>query len=542
MYDAGDEFQDISISHSPKGWTDQELGEMWIKKDFEPATAAKNVTGGYRLLILDGHNSHCTYGFCKFAADRNIIIICLPSHTTHALQPCDVACFGPLASAWKSEVNSASADYVEITKQNLLVFYAKARERALKKRTIISAFAKTGIWPFNRHILEPSAFEPSKNTTTEPAQPLPTRLPTLLIPIQVHHGNTNLNAPAIENEVRYIIPLPPALPYAATRVDLRLENQMLRDTLRLAEVQLEKDFTQMTLMDMENGRLRKRAYAKEKKKAEKKETTQAHARLMTGTENLDALAEKDFMKQWKEVAKELVPIFKRIRKEIGDHDKSIAQAAKDVDKARKAEERAAKKAAAEAEKARKKAARAEAAAAKKAAQGRGRGGNRVWSRGRGRGRGEGLGRNASGIDSEDDSDGEDFDDIFSSSESSGKGKHSQSSDAATGTEEDQFGDAYEDMAAVIPPLPRTTEQEVPPRPRPRPQYWIPAPAVDVGDNGELPEGGNGTQPQIGGAFTVDEVSGEAGNVAEGEDAAETGCRYPRRLNRTNIHFMYGVDA
>ena len=41
---------------------------------------------------------------------------------------------------------------------------------------------------------------------------------------------------------------------------------------------------------------------------------------------------------------------------------------------------------------------------------------------------------------------------------------------------------------------------------------------------------------------MDEVSGEAGNVAEGEDAAETGRRYPRRLNRTNIHFMYGVDA
>jgi hypothetical protein len=29
---------------------------------------------------------------------------------------------------------------------------------------------------------------------------------------------------------------------------------------------------------------------------EKKETIQAHARLMTGKESLDALAEKDFMK------------------------------------------------------------------------------------------------------------------------------------------------------------------------------------------------------------------------------------------------------
>jgi len=43
--------------------------------------------------------------------------------------------FGPLASAWKSEVNAASADYVEITKRNLLQFYAKARERSLKKVT-----------------------------------------------------------------------------------------------------------------------------------------------------------------------------------------------------------------------------------------------------------------------------------------------------------------------------------------------------------------------------------------------------------------------
>ena len=152
----------ISISHSPKGWMDQELGELWMMKDFEPATAVRNTTQCHRLLILNGHNSHCTYRFCKFAADHKIIVICLPSHTMHALQPCDIACFGPLASTWKSEVNLASADYVEITKWNLLVFYGKARECTLKKTMISSAFAKTGIWPVNRHVLDPSVFEPSK--------------------------------------------------------------------------------------------------------------------------------------------------------------------------------------------------------------------------------------------------------------------------------------------------------------------------------------------------------------------------------------------
>jgi len=133
--------------------------------------------------------------------------------------------------------------------------------------------------------------------------------------------------PTAGNEVRYIIPLLPALPHTAARVDLHCENQQLRHTIRLAEVQLERDFTQMKLMDTENGRLRKQVHAKEKRKAEKRGTAQGHARLMTGAENLDALAEHDFMKHWKEVMKELAPIFKRIRKEINEHDKKIAAAA-----------------------------------------------------------------------------------------------------------------------------------------------------------------------------------------------------------------------
>jgi len=116
-----------------------------------------------------------------------------------------------------------SAAYAKITKWNLLVFYVKARECALKKSMIISAFAKTGIWPFNCYILDPSIFELSKNTTTEPAQSLPARLPILLIPIQIHHDNTNSNIP-VQNKVRYIIPLLPALPHTTARADLHHEN------------------------------------------------------------------------------------------------------------------------------------------------------------------------------------------------------------------------------------------------------------------------------------------------------------------------------
>src|ERR1700733_9248509 len=153
------------------------------------------MTNGWRLLILDGHNSYCTYSFVLFCESKRIIVICLPSHTTHVLQPCDVGVFGPLASSWKAEVNQAGQEYLIISKYNLLEFYHRARERAMTKSTIISAFAATGIWPFDRDILDPIIFEPSKNTTPQPSQPIPTTLPTLLVPVMPVPGADGSPAP-----------------------------------------------------------------------------------------------------------------------------------------------------------------------------------------------------------------------------------------------------------------------------------------------------------------------------------------------------------
>src|SRR5258708_10263091 len=94
------------VAVSPKGWTDQELGYIWLKEMFDPQTFEFNKSGGVWLLILDGHNSHCSSNFLNYAASQHIEILCLPLHTTHALQPCDVGVFSPLAAAWCSEVSA----------------------------------------------------------------------------------------------------------------------------------------------------------------------------------------------------------------------------------------------------------------------------------------------------------------------------------------------------------------------------------------------------------------------------------------------------
>ena len=91
---------ELSVSTSPNGWTDDFLCMEWFKKSFIPQATMWNRSGKPILLIYDGHGSHETSELCHLAQDNNIILFCLPPHTTHKLQPLDVGVFGPFQRGW----------------------------------------------------------------------------------------------------------------------------------------------------------------------------------------------------------------------------------------------------------------------------------------------------------------------------------------------------------------------------------------------------------------------------------------------------------
>jgi hypothetical protein len=91
------------IAISENGWTNNILGLEWLKQ-FDLNTEGRRV-GIYRLLIVDGHGSHCTRDFYKYCVNHKIILYCLPPHTTHNLQPFDVCVFQPAAKAYKQAVS-----------------------------------------------------------------------------------------------------------------------------------------------------------------------------------------------------------------------------------------------------------------------------------------------------------------------------------------------------------------------------------------------------------------------------------------------------
>ena len=159
------------LGYSKKGWTNGEIGVEWIK-NFDNSTKAK-ANGRYRLLLVDGHNSHYTYDFLQYAREHKIVVLCYPSHTTHVYQGLDVAVFGALKNAIRQERDAYERSTGQkFSKKNFLEIYGPAHLRIMTEATIKSAFRVTGVWPPNRAVITSDMLAPAKETSSESGLPL----------------------------------------------------------------------------------------------------------------------------------------------------------------------------------------------------------------------------------------------------------------------------------------------------------------------------------------------------------------------------------
>jgi hypothetical protein len=141
--------KDYKLSVSDTGWTNDELGLVWLQEMFEPYTALRTV-GRYRLIILDGHSSHATAGFDKFCTEKCIIPLYMPPHSSHLLQPLDVSCFSPLKRIYGQKTAEMMQNGIHsMDKEDFLYLYPGVRQRALSAANICSGFAATGLVPLS---------------------------------------------------------------------------------------------------------------------------------------------------------------------------------------------------------------------------------------------------------------------------------------------------------------------------------------------------------------------------------------------------------
>jgi hypothetical protein len=129
-------------------YINSDLFFTWLKDHFLPRKAPGKV-----LLILDGHVSHSNaLDMLEFAEANDILLLCLPSHTTQALQPLDRAFFKPLKDYFKQATTNWMLHHQDrkITRLQAGSLIGKAWIRATSVQTGISGFRATGIYPFDR--------------------------------------------------------------------------------------------------------------------------------------------------------------------------------------------------------------------------------------------------------------------------------------------------------------------------------------------------------------------------------------------------------
>lgn len=129
----------------------------WMKEHFFPRKPPGKV-----LLILDGHGSHeSSIEMLEFALANDIILICLPSHTTHALQPLDRSVFKSFKAHYRHEAQNWVKHHPQtpLRRIHASALIGKAWTKAAVASSCINGFKITGIFPLNRNAVPEHFFQ-----------------------------------------------------------------------------------------------------------------------------------------------------------------------------------------------------------------------------------------------------------------------------------------------------------------------------------------------------------------------------------------------
>ena len=148
-------------------WMDADTFTKWLQHcvDIVKPTADKKV-----LLVLDGLSTHVkNLKAVELARKENVIMLCLPLHTTHNIQPLDRTLFKPLQTCYDQAAERWLRTHVGrvITPYQLCGLFNEAYCKAATMSTAINGFARCGIWPCSRDVFAESEFHASFSNTRD---------------------------------------------------------------------------------------------------------------------------------------------------------------------------------------------------------------------------------------------------------------------------------------------------------------------------------------------------------------------------------------
>ena len=134
------------LACTPTGYTNNQIVMEYLDHLIQHSHASPDKP--WKLLLLDGHESHRYELFQLKAAEHHIKLFYYPSHLTHVLQPLDVGIFRPWKHYHSLAIQTAlrSLDF-EYTITSFFRGLSSIRRQTMQKHTIVDSFRDSGMWP-----------------------------------------------------------------------------------------------------------------------------------------------------------------------------------------------------------------------------------------------------------------------------------------------------------------------------------------------------------------------------------------------------------
>ncbi|XP_041864058.1 uncharacterized protein LOC121654155 [Melanotaenia boesemani] len=147
---------------SDSGYVNSDLFKKWFLKHFLVHAPKERPL----LLIFDGHKSPVNLEVVESARKEDIILLCLPPHCSHILQPLDVGLFVVLKQRFASLIGDGCATdaYFAVSKKEFSGVFKGAYQVAKEEegvRIVKEGFRKCGIYPLNQCISNEGHLMPS---------------------------------------------------------------------------------------------------------------------------------------------------------------------------------------------------------------------------------------------------------------------------------------------------------------------------------------------------------------------------------------------
>ena len=151
------------VECSESGYINSALFVKWLKHFIEHVkpTGDKKV-----LILLDGHSTHSkNLEAIKLARENGVLLLQLPGHTTHRLQPLDVAVFKPFQTFYDGAICKWLRNHPgeKVTQFAVAQLLAEAYTKCATLSNAASGFRATGIWPTDRNVFSETDFAANEN-------------------------------------------------------------------------------------------------------------------------------------------------------------------------------------------------------------------------------------------------------------------------------------------------------------------------------------------------------------------------------------------